>query len=402
MAENPEILIGVGASIAAYKAADVVSDLKKRGAAVTVLMTPDAARFVSPLVLKTMSGRPVGVDLFNEPVEWGVGHVTLAKRARVYLITAATADLLAKLAQGLAGDFVTSCALVARCPLLLAPAMNTAMWEHPATRANLETLKSRGASLVPPSEGLLACGDLGLGKLADPKVIAQAAWDLAVKKKPESLKKRILITAGPTREALDPVRFLSNPSSGKMGYALAEAARDRGAQVTLLSGPTDLKDPAGMAVERVTTALEMARAARRLFKPCDIFISAAAVSDFRPEKISPSKVKKGAATLEVRFAPNPDILAELSREKGRRLLVGFAAETDDLVRNASAKLKAKNLDLIVANAVGRPGTGFASDRNQATLLQPGQPAENLPSMPKRQLAEAILDRVSDLLAARPS
>jgi len=397
MAEAPEILVGVGASIAAYKACDVVSALRKRGAGVTVLLTRNAPRFVAPLSLATLSGRPVGLDLFDEPAEWGVGHITLAKRARAFVLVGASADLIARLAAGMADDFVTTCALATRAPLLIAPAMNTAMWEHPATLANLALLKSRGARVIEPGEGLLACGDLGKGRLADVEEIIEQAWALATASPaPKGPLKGVpvVVTAGPTREPLDPVRFISNPSSGKMGYALARAFAAAGAKVTLISGPVSLPAPEGVALTSVTTALEMLKAARAAFKACRVYVSAAAVSDFRPAQASTSKVKKDGQGQALRLLPNPDILKELARAKGPRLLVGFAAETDDLLTNAAAKLKAKQLDLLVANTVGAEGQGFASDDNEAWLLAPGLAPRHLPRQSKDSLAQAIVQAVA--------
>jgi len=407
------ILVGVGGGIAAYKALDVVSALRKRGAEVTVLMSRNAHHFVAPLALQTLSGRPVGADLFHEPVEWGVGHVTLAKQADAFVIVAATADLMAKLALGLADDFVSTCALVYHPkPLLLAPAMNTAMWEHPATQINLAALKSRGARVLDPYSGLLACGDIGAGKLVEPALIAEHAWKLAFERAGSSqarpqgpaerlpLKDRqILINAGPTREFLDPVRFISNPSSGKMGYALAEACRDLGAKVVLVSGPVDLSAPSGVKLHRVQSALEMAAACEAEFDACDAFIAAAAVADQRPAKASDQKKKKSAGPENLRLVPNPDILAKLAKRKGRRVLVGFAAETQDLVKNAAKKLKAKRLDLLVANPVGE-GQGFGSDVNQVTLLRPGAAPQALDLMSKTALAAELARILGRLLERR--
>jgi phosphopantothenoylcysteine decarboxylase/phosphopantothenate--cysteine ligase len=399
----PEILVGVGASIAAYKAADVVSDLKKRGANVTVLLTKNAPRFVSPLALKVLSMRPVGLDLFDEPAEWGVGHVTLAKRADAFLIVGATADLIARLAQGMADDFVTTCALVATCPLILAPAMNTRMLSHPATVANMELLRSRGAHFVEPGVGMLACGDIGAGKLADPLELSRLALAAAARPKGASAEeaalsgKRVLVSAGPTREFLDPVRFISNPSSGKMGYALAGAFRDLGASVTLVSGPVSLAPPSGVKVVKVGTAAEMLLAVQAAFKDSDAFVSCAAVADFRPAKPAASKHKKNGRGQNLALIPNTDILLKVSKAKGKRVLVGFAAETEDLLRNAGKKLKEKNLDLIVANLVGKAGSGFESDNNLATLLWPEKAPEALPEMPKSVLAARVALAVAELL-----
>lgn len=392
-----EILVGVGASIAAYKAADVVSELKKKGAKVTVLLSPRAAHFVSPLTLQVLSERPVGLDLFDEPAEWGVGHVKLAQRAKAFLIVAATADMLAKLDLGLADDFVTTAALVARCPLILAPAMNTAMWSHPATQGHLKSLKKKGAIVIDPAEGLLACGDVGSGKLADVRELASRTLKIlgiSASQDGELQGRRILVTAGPTREHLDPIRFISNPSSGKMGYALAEVLQERGAKVDLVSGPVALKAPEGVHLAKVTSAVEMLHAAKKAYAKADAFISCAAVSDFRPSVMLSQKKKKDGKGEKLELLPNPDILLTLSKSKGKRVLIGFAAETEGLTRHAAAKLQKKNLDMIVANKA----EAFESDENQATLLKPGHAPEALRRMPKRELAERIVDELVQMLS----
>ncbi len=415
MASKSNILVGVGGGIAAYKALDVVSALKKKGAQVTVLLSRNAHHFVAPLSLKVLSGRPVGEDLFNEPAEWGVGHVSLAKEAGAYVIVAATADLIAKLAAGIADDFVTTTALVYHPKtLLLAPAMNTAMWRHPAVQANLAVLKARGARVLDPSAGLLACGDVGDGKLVDPSVIAEAAWELSAQA--AGLRGRhdkdagtsgqafgplkglkVLVSAGPTREHLDPVRFISNPSSGKMGYAVAAACRDLGASVTLVSGPVSLSAPDGVTLKKVTTAQEMLKACEQAFGACDAFVAAAAVSDFRPAKPASQKKKKDGAGEKLELVANPDILMALSKRKGSKVLVGFAAETEKLLEHAQAKYQKKNLDLLIANEVGRPGRGFESDDNAATLLWPGRPSVNLPLQSKAAMAQRIALELARLM-----
>jgi phosphopantothenoylcysteine decarboxylase / phosphopantothenate---cysteine ligase len=404
--KQPSILVGVAGGIAAYKAADVVSALKKQGAQVTVLMTRNAGRFVAPLTLRTLSGRPVGEDLFAEPAEWGVGHVSLAKEADAFVVVAATADLLAKLATGLADDFVSTAALVYHPkPLLLAPAMNTAMWKHPAVRSNLRTLVNRGARVLDPASGLLACGDVGDGKLVDPAVIAREAWAMATAgaaraEGPLPLAgRRVLVSAGPTREALDPVRFLSNPSSGKMGYAVAEACRELGAEVTLVSGPVSLPEPSGLSLVKVTTALEMLAACRKAFKSAHAFVSCAAVSDYRPARAAAQKSKKTGRAQTLRLDPNPDILLTLSKSKGGRVLVGFAAETEHLLEHGAEKLKRKKLDLLVANRVDQ-GRGFGSDDNEAWLLRPvGEPV-HLPLQGKAALALRLAGELAGLLAKK--
>jgi phosphopantothenoylcysteine decarboxylase/phosphopantothenate--cysteine ligase len=301
----------------------------------------------------------------------------------------------------MADDFVTTCALATRAPLLIAPAMNTAMWEHPATQANLKLLVSRGAQVIEPAEGLLACGDLGKGRLADVGEIVDRAWALAAGQPEAStlLKgQRVVVTAGPTREPIDPVRYISNPSSGKMGYALVRAFLGLGAKVTLISGPVGLPAPEGADLVQVTTALEMLKAAQTAFKGCQAYVSAAAVSDFRPAQQAGHKVKKGAASRSLSLVANPDILLSLGRIKGKRVMVGFAAETEDLLNNGQAKLKAKNLDFLVANQVGKAGQGFASDANEAWLLAPGQAPRHLPLQGKDSLALAIAQAVAQRLA----
>ena len=404
MPEAPAILVGVGGGIAAYKAADVVSALRKRGASVTCLLSRNAHHFVAPLALKSLSGREVGQDLFDEPASWGIGHIQLTKDARAFVVVAATADLLAKLAAGIADDFVTTTALAWHPkPLILAPAMNTAMWNHPATQANLATLKARGAVVLDPSSGLLACGDVGEGKLVDPAVIAEAAWRQAVGGGAPARRlvgRKVLVSAGPTREPLDPVRYLSNHSTGKMGYAVAAACAALGAEVLLVSGPTALEAPAGVTRVGVVTAVEMLEACGSAFERCDAFIACAAVSDFRPEAASAQKKKKDGKPEALRLVPNPDILLTLGKRKGRRVLVGFAAETEKLLEHGQAKLKAKRLDLLVANPVDG-GRGFGSDDNEAWLLKPGQPPTRWERQSKARLAERLAREVADLIEARP-
>ncbi|HTB35326.1 MAG TPA: bifunctional phosphopantothenoylcysteine decarboxylase/phosphopantothenate synthase, partial [bacterium] len=361
MPEGPAILVGVGGGIAACKAPDVVSALHKRGAKVTALLSRNAHHFVAPEALKALSGREVGQDLFQEPASWGIGHISLAKEAKAFVIVAATADLLAKLACGIADDFVTTTALAWHPkPLILAPAMNTAMWRHPATQANLALLKQRGAIVLDPLSGRLACGDVGEGKLVDPLVIADEVWMFALGKAssgpslrgsagdaPSSsgqafvatLKgKRVLISAGPTREFLDPVRFISNPSTGKMGYAIAEACRDLGAEVLLVSGPVSLTAPEGVTRIDVVTAQEMLEACAAGFDRCDAFVACAAVSDFRPAATAAQKKKKDGQGETLKLVANPDILLTLSKRKGGKVLVGFAAETEQLLAHGQAKL----------------------------------------------------------------
>lgn len=431
MPESPAILVGVGGGIAACKAPDVVSALNKRGAKVTALLSRNAHHFVAPEALKALSGREVGQDLFHEPASWGIGHISLAKEAKAYVIVAATADLLAKLACGIADDFVTTTALAWHPkPLILAPAMNTAMWRHPATQANLALLKERGAIVLDPMSGRLACGDVGEGKLVDAMVIADEVWKFALGQASPgpslrgsagdglrgsaeaapstsgqafvaTLKgKRVLISAGPTREFLDPVRFISNPSTGKMGYAIAEACRDLGAEVLLVSGPVSLAAPEGVTRIDVVTAQEMLEACSAGFERCDAFVACAAVSDFRPAITSAQKKKKDGKGESLKLLANPDILLALSKRKGRKVLVGFAAETEALLANGQAKLKRKRLDLLVANPVDQ-GRGFGADENEAWLLRPGAKPERVERQSKTALAARLAQALAALLKARP-
>ena len=397
------ILLGVSGSIAAYKAADLCSQLGKLGAEVHVVLTENAAQFVGAATFRALTRNPVLSGVFEEPHEKRIAHIDLAQSADLILVAPASANVLAKMAHGLADDLLTTCLLAAppETPLLIAPAMNTRMWEHPATLANLEILKSRNVEMVQPGYGLLACQDVGAGKLADVSEIVQAVCD-RLRESQETQEwagKRILITAGATREPLDPVRFLSNRSSGKMGYALALEAANRGATVTLISGfataalPADTK----MKIEVVQTgtAAQMLAACEARFAACDVFIAAAAVADYAPEIVAAQKMKKTPETadgLTLRLKRTPDILAILAvRKSSHQTVVGFAAETEDLLRNARVKLETKNLDLIVANDVTAEGAGFEVDTNIITLLWPDGGADSLPQMSKREAAARILE-----------
>lgn len=386
------VVLGITGSIAAYKGAEVARRLMDLGAEVHATLTRSGAQFITPLTLRTLTGNPVTVDMFAEPGEWQVKHVSLAKQAEAVVVAPATADAIAKLALGIADEFLYSLALATRAPLFLAPAMESAMWLHPATQEHAARLRARGARFVEPEAGRLASGATGVGRLADPAEIARVVADAIACRDLEGV--RVLVTAGPTREPLDPVRYLSNRSSGKMGYALAEGAARRGAQVEVVSGPTALADPVGCAVVRVETAEQMREAVLARFGECDVLIAAAAVADYAPARVEPGKIKKSEGGLRLELLPTPDILAECGqrRQKGQ-VLVGFAAETADLMAEAKRKLAAKHLDLIVANDVGRPGVGFESDRNAGHLLfADGQEAE-VPEMDKAAFAQRILDAV---------
>ena len=397
------VVLGVSGGIAAYKAAELVRALMERGASVQVVMTRAAQEFVRPLTFAALSGRQVITELFPSQTAEGtlasaVQHIAVAQESELLVVAPATADLLAKFAHGLADDFLTTLYLAFAGPVVLAPAMNTNMWNHPATRRNLETLRGRGHTLVDPEEGPLACGMSGPGRLAAPERIAEAV--LSLLERPRDLdRETVLITAGPTQEPLDPVRHLSNRSSGKMGYALAEAAAARGARVILVSGPVSLPAPSGVTLIRVRTAQQMRAAVLENLPPSTIILKAAAVADYYLAQPPRQKIKKTAARLALELDPTPDILAELGRQKGDRLLVGFAAETQDLVAEARRKLVSKNCDLVVANRVDVEGIGFESDQNELTLvMRTGEPVA-LPRASKRQLADRIFDQLLKLRLA---
>jgi phosphopantothenoylcysteine decarboxylase/phosphopantothenate--cysteine ligase len=392
--EGKHILLGVTGSIAAYKAADIASKLTQSGAEVDVVLTEHARRFVTEVTFRAITRRPVLIDLFDEPEERQIAHIHLAKRADVLLIAPATANILAKLAVGIADDLLTTLALATQAKMVIAPAMNTVMWQHPATQHNVRVLEERGAHFVYPAEGMLACGDVGAGKLADTPVILAAVEQVL---NPPLRGVRILITAGPTEEPVDAVRHISNPSSGKMGYAIAAEAVRMGAEVTLVTGPTLLDPPAGAKTIRVRTAQQMLDACLQVYEEVDVVIATAAVSDYRPAEVWQGKRKKGEEEWTIRLVPNPDILRTLGERKGRHILVGFAAETQELLANAQAKLREKNLDLIAANDVSQEGSGFRTDTNRVTLLWADGRQEPLPLMTKREVAQHLLQRVSQLV-----
>lgn len=389
------IVLGVTGSIAAYKAAGLASTLTQMGAEVHVILTEAATRFVTPLTFQALTHRPVHTDLWAPDPATGVPHIELAERAEVLVVAPATAATIARLAQGLAEDFLTCVALATKAPLVVAPAMDGGMFEHPATQANLAVLRSRGALVVKPEVGHLASGLTGRGRLAA-EVRIIAAIRQALGRRGPLAGVRVVVTAGGTREPIDPVRFIGNRSSGKMGYALAEAARDRGAEVTLITGPTALPWPEGVHVIPVERAREMQRAVMEACKEADVLLMAAAVADYRPAEEAPQKIKKTGQELIIRLVENPDILKELPR--GRlKVKAGFAAESEDLLANAARKLESKDLDLIVANDITAPGSGFGADTNTVTLLFRDGRQVPLPNLPKREVAERILDAVQELL-----
>ena len=390
------VVVGVTGGIAAYKACEVVSRLKKLNADVRVIMTRNATEFVQPLTFQSLSHNPVSVDTFANIQTWEIEHIALAQRADLFIIAPATANIIGKLACGIADDMLSTTVMATRAPVLIAPAMNTAMLENPATQQNLRTLESRGMRMIAPGVGMLACGTSGAGRMSEPEQIVAAAVE-ALRPREDFAGLEVVVTAGPTAEPLDPVRFITNRSSGKMGYALAAAARARGADVTLISGPTALDAPAGVNVVRIKTTQELYDAVMA-HAGADVVIQAAAPADYRAREVSPTKIKRTGETLMVELVPNPDIAAALGeRKRAGQTLVGFAAETNDVVANAQGKLRRKSLDLIVANDVTMAGAGFDVDTNIITLIDAGSTRE-LPLMTKREAADRILDRVLELRA----
>lgn len=390
----PVVVLGVTGCIGAYKACEVLRELQKRSVDVHVVMTAHATQFVSALTFESLSQHPVFVDQFELGENGDIRHISLADAADLLLVAPATANAIGKFAQGLADDALSTLFLANQAPVLVAPAMNVNMFEHPAVAENLETLRRRGVGIVEPGSGYLACGWLGKGRLAEVPEIVQAAMDVLERKRTMA-GQRVLVTAGPTIEDIDPVRFVSNRSSGRMGYRLAEAARDRGATVTLVSGPTELPPPHGIERVSVRSAEDMARAVAAHAADADVVVMAAAVSDYRPATVSDVKVKKADGGLSLEMVRTTDILKTLGASKGSRFLVGFAAETDHLREHARQKLREKNVDLLVANTVGQEGSGFASDENAAVLMDADRETE-LPLMGKRALADRVWDRVAEL------
>ena len=390
--KKPCVVLGVTGGIAVYKVCELLRLLQKRGIDVFVVMTQNACRFVAPLTFETLSGHPVAVDTFDRPQTWEVEHIALAKRADLFLIAPATANIMGKMACGIADDMLSTTVMATRAPVLVAPAMNTGMWENAAVQQNVKTLRARGVEIVAPVSGHLACGDSGAGKLEDVEVIAERACELLFAKKDmEGL--RVMVTAGPSREALDPVRYISNRSSGKMGYAIAQAAQKRGAEVTLLSGPVAIEAPQGVKLVPFTTTQELLDRASELAREQDLLIQAAAPADYRAKEVAPQKIKKqGGEPMTFTLVENPDVAATLGKAKrSGQVFVGFAAETNDVLAHAKDKLARKNLDMIVANDVTRPGAGFDVDTNIVTLItKDGQ--EALPMMSKAEVAQRILDR----------
>ena len=393
MLTGKKIVVGVTGGIAAYKACDLVSRLKKRGAQVRVVLTEHACQFVQPLTFETLSGNPAYTDSFDRKYE--IEHVALAKWADLLIIAPATANCMAKMSCGIADDLLSTTCLAVRCPVLLAPAMNSAMWRNPATQANLALLRSRGVRFVGPEAGHLACGDDDVGRMSEPEQIAEAVEAILNPQRDlEGLK--VLVTAGPTVERIDPVRYITNRSTGKMGYALAEAARDRGANVTLISGPTKLAAPEGVEFVQIESSAQLCAAVLERGDQADVVVQAAAPADFRPKNVAERKIKKTGENMTLELEATTDIAAELGRRKKTgQILVAFAAETNDVMDNARGKLAKKNADLIVANDVSRSDAGFGVDTNVITLITAGD-VQALEKMSKRAAADAILSRVREL------
>jgi phosphopantothenoylcysteine decarboxylase/phosphopantothenate--cysteine ligase len=399
-----KIALGVSGGIAAYKAAEVIRLLQDRGVRVQVVMTHAAQEFVRPLTFAALSGEKVITDMFaaggqGQPnLDAAIEHIAVAQAIDALLVAPATADVLARFAQGIANDFLTTLYLATTAPVVVAPAMNVNMWNHPATQANLDILRKRGVRIVEPGEGYLACGMTGPGRLAENEAIVAAVME-ALGASQELAGETVLITAGPTREKIDPVRYLTNRSSGRMGYALAEAALRRGARVLLVSGPTSITPPGGAELTRIESAEQMRQAALRLLPEATIVIKTAAVADYRPRNAAEQKIKrKGAMSLELE--PTSDILAELARNKGSQIIVGFAAETENALENARKKLLTKSLDAIVVNDVSREGVGFDSDRNAVTIITQSDVVE-VPETTKWEVAQRVLDQVVGLRKAHP-
>jgi phosphopantothenoylcysteine decarboxylase/phosphopantothenate--cysteine ligase len=400
--EGKTIVLGVTGSIAAFKAVEVLRHLTKAGANVVTMMTRAACQFVGPLTFQTLSRHPVMLDedAFRS-TDPRMKHIWMAETGDLVLVAPATADIIGKYANGIADDLLSTFLLTTVAPVLLAPAMETNMYTNPMVQNNLARLKSVGVEVLEAAHGVLASGKIGQGRMVEPEqIVVRVTERLTASAIPHDLLERtVLVTAGPTQEPIDTVRFISNPSSGKMGYAIAEAARQRGAEVILVSGPTDLPAPQGVQSHSVRTACEMHEVVVREYEKVDVVIKAAAVSDYRPKQFIPYKVKKTEDVQTVELVRNPDILAELAQRKGKRVLVGFAAETDDLLANAQKKVQAKHLDMIVANDVSHAGSGFRSDDNKVLILHDHGQIEDLPAMSKQRLAHEILARVAERLRA---
>jgi len=398
MLDGKKIILGVTGGIAAYKAAELTREFTKEGAAVTVIMTKNATEFITPLTLQTLSGNPVYTDTFTLTGEWEIGHVSLAEAADIMVIAPATANIIGKIASGIADDLLSTTAMAIKSPVLICPAMNANMYSNRIVEDNMVKLTSVGYSIMAAAHGDLACKVEGWGRLPDVSDIVEETQTILTKK--DLAGENILITAGPTIEPFDPVRYISNYSSGKMGYAFATMATRRGASVTLVSGPTVLSVPRGVRFIRTSSAAEMHDVVMQCLDESTVVIKVAAVADYRPSKLSDEKIKKKEGPFSITLERNPDIIAEIGKNKGNRVLVGFAAETEDLVKNAAEKLISKNMDLIVANDLSRPGAGFQYDTNSVRIIDREGGVMRLPLMNKRRVADRVLDRVKKLCDER--
>jgi phosphopantothenoylcysteine decarboxylase/phosphopantothenate--cysteine ligase len=396
--KQPIIVLGVTGGIACYKAVELVRLLVKAEFKVRVIMTRGAMEFVTPLTFQTLSGHPVATEIFDLTQESEIGHIHLADSADLFVIAPATANVIGKIASGIADDLLTTVLMATQAPVLVAPAMNIHMYENPILQENLRKLRRVGYHIMEPAEGYLACGYEGKGRLPDPEKIVEEIERLLKKK--DLSGEKLLITAGPNREPLDPVRYISNRSSGKMGYALARAGARRGAEVVLVSGPTVLEPPARARLISVITAADMREAILKEYGQCTAVIMAAAVSDYHAAAVAEKKIKRGKGPIELRLEPNPDILKELGNNKEGKWLIGFAAETEDLTANAQKKLRDKNLDMVVANNIAETGSGFDGDTNIATIVDRSGAARSLPMMSKDELADQIYDHFLALKSAR--
>ena len=392
--KNKKIALAVSAGIAAYKAVELLRMLMKEGAEVQIVMSANAGEFVTPLTFEALSRKPVYHQLFNLENSADMKHIRIAENADLMLVVPATASTLGKMANGLADDALSNLYLAFKGPVMIAPAMNEGMWRNLAVKENIEKLKSRGVKFIEPEEGELACKTIGPGRLANLDSIFERVTN-HFKNFHDLQGLRILVTAGPTHEPLDPVRYISNPSSGKMGYAVAEQAKARGAEVVLISGPTHLKPPMGVGFKACKTAGEMNSLVQECFPECDVLVMSAAVGDFTAEKLEKEKIKKTSREGQIlNLVPTKDILMEVSKIKTQQFVVGFAAETQNLIQSALEKLRNKKLDLIVANDISAPGIGFQSDNNQVTLVDSNEQVENLPRMAKQEIANILLDKIS--------
>jgi len=392
MLKGKNIVLGVSGGIAVYKAVDVVSKLKKNGANVDVIMTEAATKFVTPLTFQSLSQNYVTVNMFSEPKNWEIEHISLASKADLFLVAPATANIIGKIANGIADDMLSTTIMATKAKVVFAPAMNTNMYNNPIFQRNVEVLKSYGYQFIKPGVGRLACGDYGEGKMAEPIDIVNYVISSFAKK--DLIGKKIIVTAGPTIAPLDPVRYLTNHSSGKMGYAIAQEASNRGAEVTLISGPTNLSSPTGVKIIRVNTTIEMFEAVEKVFDECDVMIKAAAPLDYRPKTINSQKIKKNRSNINVDLIKNPDIALHFGKLKKNKIIIGFAAETQNVIENAKKKIKQKNFDFIVANDVSKENAGFKSETNIVSILDKYGNIEDFPLMKKEKLAKIIIDKVS--------